>query len=307
MQALGSYNPDQHTALQADLAALEDASLGFTANSCVTPRGLYARFVWPDWPEDLRKELAEKIARFRREHQELRHVSEGTPEWQAVFRDWRSDPQSVTVTAKAFSKYFPGRVRWVESEKDSRGRIAASCMVQKLLQVTPVPPDSPISRIIQESVMRRAETVPCSLQLSWKDSMAITPGPLSDADREAFQASVREVFNWASSRIQPILHALHDRLQALYGEHLRGLYVFGSYARPDAGIELPEDSDLDVALVLSDFENAYDEIKRIGEATYDLSLEHGLVVSVVPVREADYREGLTNFARVISSYAVPVR
>lgn len=307
MQALGSYNPDQHTALQAELAGLGDASLGFTANSCVTPRGLYARFVWPDWPEDLRKELAEKIDRFRREHQELRDVSEGTPEWQAVFRDWRSDPQSVTVIAKAFSKYFPGRVCWVESEKDSRGRIVASCMVQNLLQVREVPLDSPISRIIQESVTRRAETVPCSLQLFWKDSMAIPPGPLSDADREAFQASVGEVFNWAGSRIQPILQALHDRLQALYGERLRGLYVFGSYARPDAGIELPEDSDLDVALIVSDFESPYKEIERFSDITADLSLEHGLVISMVPIRESDFRQGKTNFIRVISEYAIPVQ
>ena len=76
---------------------------------------------------------------------------------------------------------------------------------------------------------------------------------------------------------------------------------------PDAGIDLGENSDLDVALILSDFDNLYDERKRIGDIVYDLSLEHVLVISVVPIREADFREGQTNFTRVISSYAIPVR
>jgi predicted nucleotidyltransferase len=80
--------------------------------------------------------------------------------------------------------------------------------------------------------------------------------------------------------------------------------VFGSYARPDAGSDLGENSDLDVALILSDFDNTYEERKRFGDITYDLSIEHGLVISVVPIREADFREGRTTFTRVISQYAV---
>jgi len=146
-----------------------------------------------------------------------------------------------------------------------------------------------------------------SMDLWWKDSFAPIPPSISDADHEALRASFCEVFQWASSRIKPVLDRLHDKLKELYGERFRGLYIFGSYARPDAGIQLPENSDLDVALILSDFNNAYEEIKRFGDITYDLSLEHGLVISVVPIREADYREGRTNFARVISSYAIPVK
>ena len=122
----------------------------------------------------------------------------------------------------------------------------------------------------------------------------------------ALRAATQEVWKWAERRIQAILDALNERLRALYRERFRGLYVFGSYARPDTGIELPEDSDLDVALLLSDFENIYDERARFGDITYDLELEHGLAISVIPIREADFREGRTNFTRVISSYAIPV-
>jgi len=51
----------------------------------------------------------------------------------------------------------------------------------------------------------------------------------------------------------------------------------------------------------------HEERKRFGDFTYDLSLEHGLVISVIPIKEADFREGQTNFTRVISQYAVPVK
>jgi len=145
------------------------------------------------------------------------------------------------------------------------------------------------------------------MDLAWKESLAPIPPSITESDRADLQASFREVFHWASGRIKPVLDHLHDKLKALYGERFRGLYIFGSYARPDAGIELPENSDLDVALILSDFNNAYEEIKRFGDITYDLSLEHGLVISLVPIREADYHERRTSFARAISSYAIPVK
>ncbi len=145
-----------------------------------------------------------------------------------------------------------------------------------------------------------------SLQLSWKDSFAVPAGPLSERDTEAFVASTQEVYRWAEQRVRRILDTLHDKLRDLYEERFRGLYVFGSYARPDAGIELPQDSDLDVAVLLSDLDNPYDEIKHLSKVTSDLSHEHRPLVSVVPLREADYREGRTNFARVISEYAIRV-
>jgi predicted nucleotidyltransferase len=280
MQALSSYNPESSSAIERALSALQDETLGFSASPWYSERGLFARFVWPDWPEHLQKGIAEKIDDFHREHLGVQRVAADMPEWQAVFRDWRTDPQSASVIAEAFSKHFPGRVRWVESEKDARGRIAADCDIKGAGEIT--------------------------LHLFWRDSSAF-PGPLSDADRHAFQASIQAVFEWASSRIRPILDVLHDRLKSLYGERFRGLYVFGSYARPDAGIDLGENSDLDVALILSDFDNVHEEREHFGDLTYDLSLEHGLVISVVPIREADFREGQTNFTRVISQYAVPVK
>lgn len=281
MQALSSYKPDENSTVDVALRAIEDRPLGFKASPYFSGRGPLAEFVWPDWPDSLKNKLEVLVNEFHRQYPQLRPVSEGSPEWQAVFRDWRTDQDSVSVIASTFGKHFGDRLHWVESERDARGRIAAQCNVESIGEIT--------------------------LQLFWRDSYATPGGPLSDDDHARFQASVREVFNWASSRIRPILDTLHDKLSALYGDRFRGLYVFGSYARPDAGIELPIDSDLDVALVLSDFVSVHEERERFGDIVYDLSLEHGLAISVVPVREAEYREGKNAFTREISSYAVPAR
>jgi uncharacterized protein len=281
MQALSSYNPDKYPMVGPALRALENREQGFTAASHFSRRGVFARFTWPDWPESLSRQIAGRVEQFHVDHRELQPVKGGSEDWTAVFRDCRTDPESVAVIAEAFSRYFGNdRVAWVGSERDARGRTGGRCKIEGLGEV--------------------------ALHLFWRDSSAVPFGVLVDSDREAFQQSVNEVFRWAQQRIKPVLDALHDRLRELYGERFQGLYVFGSYARPDAGIELGEDSDLDVALILSDFENGYDELKRFGHITSDLSLEHSLVISVVPIREADYKEGRTNFTRVISEYAIPV-
>jgi len=264
---------------------------------------MFGCFVWPDWPRALASELGSRVDAFHTQHPGLRPVQAGTPEWDAVFRGWRSDPRSALAIAGAFTKHFGDRILWVESEKDTRGRIAAKLRIEGLGETTPPPPETPPSL----RAGWRASSGEVTLNLSWKDSIAIPPGPLSDADLEAFAASVKEISHWAQRRIQPILDILQERLKALYGERFRGLYVFGSYARPDAGIELPVSSDLDLALVLSDFDNLYEERARFGDLVADLSLEHSLVISVVPVSEADFREGRTNFSRVVSEYAVPVK
>src|SRR5271157_804618 len=305
MQALSSYNRQAHSVVGPALQALDDPSQGLNAGSYFSQQGVFARFDWPDWPSSVAGAMAERVEELHHRYPDLIPIREGTSLWQAVFRGWRADPESATVIAQAFSKSFPSRVHWVESYRDTRGRITALCRVRDLVKIPPLQPDSVMSRIFHESAAARLMAA-CSLHLSWKDSTAVPPGALSAEDYEAFQASVQEVFNWASSRIQPILDALHDGLKALYGERFRGLYVFGSYARPDAGIELPEDSDLDVALLLSDFDNPYKEIERFASITSELSSKHGLLISVVPIRESDYKEGKNNFIRVISEEAIQV-
>jgi uncharacterized protein len=282
MQALSSYNPQVDASTQLALENLEDPLNGlFRARTCLSERGTYVKFMWADWPEDLSTSLKEKVEAFLRQHPELRPIDKGTEDWRAVFPA-ESNREAATQIGRRLLAHFPARVPWVAAERDNRGRIVASSFIDGVGEIL--------------------------WRLSWRHVSA-DPAVFrfNSTDVQSFNAAILDVSKWASSRIQPILDSLNTKLAVLYVERFRGLYAFGSYARPDAGIDLGENSDLDVALILSDFDNPYDERERFGDIVYNLSLENGLVISVVPIREADFREGQTNFTRVISSYAIPVR
>lgn len=73
-------------------------------------------------------------------------------------------------------------------------------------------------------------------------------------------------------------------LRSLYGTRFKGLYVYGSYARGQAR----PDSDLDLLLVLDDFEDVGEELRRTSLLTSRLSLKHGVPVTLLPVRAGDF-------------------
>ncbi|MGC1374921.1 MAG: nucleotidyltransferase domain-containing protein [Anaerolineales bacterium] len=93
-----------------------------------------------------------------------------------------------------------------------------------------------------------------------------------------------------SANIKKILRELKRGLVAIYGDQLKAVVLFGSYARGDAH---PPDSDIDVMLVLKG-EFKYGEVqKRSSEFVAALCLEHEIVISRVFVSEAEYAQGKT--------------
>jgi predicted nucleotidyltransferase len=76
-------------------------------------------------------------------------------------------------------------------------------------------------------------------------------------------------------RLKAILSALRHGFEALYGERLVQMLLFGSQARGDADA----DSDIDVLIVLQGPVNPGDEIARTSELTAVLSLQHNVVIS----------------------------
>ena len=83
------------------------------------------------------------------------------------------------------------------------------------------------------------------------------------------------------ARIQEILGELKAGLERVYGDQLRGVYLFGSYARGEADWE----SDLDVLVVLNAFDRYAQEVDRTGVLAADLSLKYGVTISMVFMRE----------------------
>jgi len=78
-----------------------------------------------------------------------------------------------------------------------------------------------------------------------------------------------------SGDAEQIISELRMRLQAVYGDRLVRLIVFGSEARGEAD----PDSDIDVLVVLKGPVRAGLEVARVGQIKADLCLRHSRVVS----------------------------
>jgi predicted nucleotidyltransferase len=87
--------------------------------------------------------------------------------------------------------------------------------------------------------------------------------------------------------VRAVLAKVKERLLAIYGDEMRALVLFGSYARGDFTVG----SDIDLALVLSGTRDRSAERKRYFDEICALDLEHDVVISVIPLGEDAYEKG----------------
>ena len=83
-----------------------------------------------------------------------------------------------------------------------------------------------------------------------------------------------------------VLSKFRAALDALYGDRIERVVLFGSRARGDA---LP-DSDYDVAVFLKDLADRWAEADKIAVITTDVLDETGEVIHAMPYRAGSYRE-----------------
>jgi predicted nucleotidyltransferase len=101
--------------------------------------------------------------------------------------------------------------------------------------------------------------------------------------------------------VRGVLGELKGGLQLVYGDRLKGVYLFGSYARREADRE----SDLDILVVLDAFDRYAHEVNRTGALAADLSLKYGVTVSLVFLREHEWLKGDTPFLSNVRDEAIP--
>jgi type I restriction enzyme S subunit len=82
-----------------------------------------------------------------------------------------------------------------------------------------------------------------------------------------------------------LVREFRQRLVPLYGDRLKGVYLYGSYARGDAR----EDSDIDVAVVLEGPVRARQESRRTSDLVGDLSLRENCVLMPFFISDQEYR------------------
>jgi predicted nucleotidyltransferase len=84
-----------------------------------------------------------------------------------------------------------------------------------------------------------------------------------------------------------IAEKVRAELERLYGQRLRGVYLYGSAARD----QLTPDSDIDIAIVLDEIRSRFDEHERTSRLGSEVSLEYETLVTFLFVSEDDYQKG----------------
>ena len=85
-------------------------------------------------------------------------------------------------------------------------------------------------------------------------------------------------------QIDQVLREFKTALKKLYGQRLRNMILYGSWARGEA----TEDSDVDLLVVLEGDVEPGKEIDRMIDTITDINLDNGVLLSVHPVSEEDY-------------------
>jgi len=89
-----------------------------------------------------------------------------------------------------------------------------------------------------------------------------------------------------SEKIIPILTRFKDSASIVYGQKLKKIILYGSYARGKAH----PDSDIDLMIVLSEMESAFVEIDRLNDIKFSIGLEYEIYISTNPVSEYSFSQ-----------------
>jgi predicted nucleotidyltransferase len=80
---------------------------------------------------------------------------------------------------------------------------------------------------------------------------------------------------------------VRKELEKSYVQRLCGVYLYGSAARD----QLTPDSDIDIAIVLDEIQNRFEEHERTAQLGSNVSLEYDTLVTFLIVSKDDYEKG----------------
>ena len=85
-------------------------------------------------------------------------------------------------------------------------------------------------------------------------------------------------------RIKEILNEFKEEIEKLYGNRLKNVILYGSWARGEAN----DESDIDLVIVLEGRVIPGREIDRMIDVITEINLKYGALISVFPVSKEEY-------------------
>lgn len=118
--------------------------------------------------------------------------------------------------------------------------------------------------------------------------------------RSATEVRVMDVLT--PEELQTVLREFQTRMKALFGDRIRDMRLYGSYAK---GTAQPH-SDIDILLVLEPLERSAQEKQAVSEIISDLCMAHGILVMPIFVSEEEFKTNELSFFRNVRRESVAV-
>lgn len=103
------------------------------------------------------------------------------------------------------------------------------------------------------------------------------------------------------AQIRKLMKELKEGLQSVYGDKMKAVYLYGSYARGD----YRQGSDVDVMVLLKDYKDYWKEYMRSSDYVSDISLKYDVTVSYILIKEIQWKEADKPVLRNIRKDGVP--
>jgi len=86
-------------------------------------------------------------------------------------------------------------------------------------------------------------------------------------------------------QIEQVFKEFREKTAKVYGQRLKSIILYGSFAREKA----TQDSDIDLAIVLDGDVVPGEEIDRMIDIITEINLKYGVLLSIYPVSEKNYK------------------
>ena len=93
--------------------------------------------------------------------------------------------------------------------------------------------------------------------------------------------------------VNPIIQKCREALEKYYGQRLKGIILYGSMARGEAGPA----SDIDLLVLLSPPLDYFAELRQLVDLLYPAQLESEQLISAKPALASDYELGSISLYR----------